>query len=149
MGYSTEFEGTLQFTHELSVPQLKKLHTFFGANPREHPEWGLSRDHGYIDLELAKDYSGIKWDGAEKTRDLDKSVAFIIREMRKEWPEFGLTGTLKAQGEDVEDRWDLVVDETGAVSKNKRPPPGVKVKCPHCRRDFYYSPDNGSENSRG
>lgn len=152
MGYNTRFTGTLKFTTELTVPMLKRLNEFFGEDPREHPEWDLGRDSGYIDLKLAPDYSGIQWDdGCEKTYFLEKSVALIIREMRKEWPQFSLTGSLLAQGEDVEDRWELLVDGTGGVRKKKLPIPGTKVECPHCHRKFYHegSASNGKGNADG
>lgn len=140
MGYNTRFTGTLTFTCELSVPMLKRLNEFFGEDPCDHPEWGLGRDVGYIDLKLAPDYSGLQWDdGTEKTYGLEISVAMVVREMRKEWPQFGLRGSLLAQGEDVEDRWELVVNEvSGFTEKRKVPIPGTKITCPHCRRKFYH-----------
>lgn len=137
MGYNTRFTGTLKFTHELSVPQLKRLNEFFGEDPRDHPSWAAHRDIGYIDLKLAADYSGIEWDdGTEKTRGLEHAVNFILQEMRAEWPEFGLTGSLLAQGEDVEDRWQLVIGEDGQASKQKIAVTGTRVKCPNCSHKF-------------
>lgn len=97
MGYSTDFKGKLAFTCPVTTEMLAKLNTFFGEDPREHPEWDMSLRDGYIDLQLTKDFTGIEWNGAEKTYFLEKSVDMVIREMRKEWPEFGLKGSLLAQ----------------------------------------------------
>jgi hypothetical protein len=47
----------------------------------------------------------------------DKSwtpFALVIRLMQQKYPEFGLTGKLLAQGEDIDDRWQLYI-ENGEV----------------------------------
>lgn len=59
----------------------------------------------YIDLELSKDYSGLKWDGSEKTYDLKDKINLIITEMKKSFPDFELEGHLLAQGDSIEDRY--------------------------------------------
>lgn len=145
MGYNTRFRGTLKFTIQLTVPMLAKLNTFLGQDPRDHPEWGADRDIGYIDLVILKDFSGIEWDsGTEKTYGLEKSVNLITREMRKEFPEFGLTGELVAQGEAMEDRWVLVMED-GVAHKRKIAITGQRVKCPECSHKFIIeSVSNGS-----
>jgi len=145
MGYTTRFQGELKFTHEISIPQLKKLQSMFGEDCREHPEWGDARGLYYIDFEMTKDYSGLQHSGAEKSYDAEKQVNVILREMRKEWPEFGLTGQLAAQGEDVEDRWALVMEADGIAHKRKIAITGTRVKCPDCGHKFIAeSPDNGT-----
>src|SRR5258708_4315685 len=103
MGYSTEFRGELKFTRELTGSELARLKGMLGQDCRQHPEWyakGLYR----VDLELLEDFSGLRWDGTEKTYDLDRLVNVVIREMRKAVPDFGLTGKLVAQGEDMDDQ---------------------------------------------
>jgi len=135
MGYSTEFTGELKFKKELSIPELTKIKTFLGEDCRDHAEWG-AEGLTYIDLELTKDFSGLKWDGSEKTYDLTDKVNLIITQMQTEFPEFGLTGQLIAQGEDIEDRWVLSINENGkAVAKNVEVV-GEQVKCPHCGESF-------------
>lgn len=145
MGYNTRFRGTLKFTCELTVPMLAKLNTFLGQDPREHPEWGAGRDIGYIDLVITKDFTGIEWDsGTEKTYGLEKSVTLIIQQMRKDFPDFGLTGSLLAQGEDMEDRWQLVIGADGLAQKQKIAIAGTRVKCPECDHKFILeAQDNG------
>lgn len=143
MGYNTRFSGVLKFTCEPTTAMLAMLNGLFGQDAREI---GGGRESGYIDLELTKDFSGIQWDsGTEKTYYLEKSVNLVIQEMRKAFPVFGLTGTLLAQGEDVEDRWELYIGDDGLAHKRKVAIPGTKVKCPHCHQSFYYegSPSNG------
>lgn len=116
MGYTTKFIGVLKFKNELTTSQLVKLHTFFGEDSRDHKEWG-KQQFNYIDLELAKDSSGIQWDNSEKTNGMTEAVNFIITEMKKEFPDFGLTGRMLAQGEEVGDIWHLVINENGIAEE--------------------------------
>lgn len=135
MGYSTEFTGELRFVHEPTASQLAHLNSMFGEDCRDHPEWG-TQDLGYIDLELTEDFTGIRWNGAEKTYDLDKLVNVVIAEMRKRWPDFALSGQLAAQGETVTDRWALVIGADGTATRHKVELAGQVVTCPHCERQF-------------
>jgi hypothetical protein len=136
MGYTTQFNGELKFAHEPSVKQIAKLDSMFGKDCRSHKEWDAAGLY-YIDLELNDDYTGIRWNGAEKTYDMDKLVNVVIREMRKEFPEFALTGSLIAQGEDVDDRWQLVIGEDGFAQRVKIQITGTKIQCPNCDHKFY------------
>jgi hypothetical protein len=135
MGYTTKFLGSLKFTGELTATQLAHLKKMLNEDCRDHPEWGAT-DLYYIDLELADDFSGLRWSGAEKTYSMEKLVNVVIREMRKRWPEFGLSGELEAQGEDHDDRWRLVIGADGMAAKVKHPRLGQKVECPYCERTF-------------
>lgn len=135
MGYTTTFKGDLAFSTELSAKQLAHLKTFFGEDCRDHPEWG-EPDLYYIDLELNDDFSGLRWSGAEKSYGLEKQVSLIVREMRKQWPGFALTGALSAQGESAEDRWTLSIDDKGMGKKTKVPIVGQRVTCPSCEHEF-------------
>lgn len=138
MGYTTSFTGELKFATELTASQLAFLSSMLGEDTRDHPEW--KRDPkayvGYIDLELTKDFSGLQWSGAEKTYGLEESVNIITREMRIQWPDFRLVGSLNAQGESFEDRWSLVMAEDGTASKQEIVITGQRVECPHCGRKF-------------
>jgi hypothetical protein len=107
MGYSTSFKGELRFTSEPTAKQLAALKAICGEDCRDHPEWEGSEGLYYVDLELTDDFSGIRWNGAEKTYGLERIVNVVLAEMRKQWPDFGLTGSLLAQGESLEDRWAL------------------------------------------
>ena len=138
MGYSTDFTGELKFKNELTASQLAKLKTLLGNDRREigfeddNEVYESSDDYWYhIDLELNDDFSGIKWNGAEKTYGLDSIVNFIIRVMKKEWDNFELVGVLSAQGEDAGDRWDLVMEDGKATRKEYK----MVLKectCPKC-----------------
>lgn len=135
MGYSTDFDGCLKFTSVLTGgEQIAKIETFLGEDCRNHPEWcqtGLT----YIDLELLKDFSGLQWDGSEKTYQLVEKVNLIITEMKKEYPDFGLEGKILAQGEDIDDRWILSIENGLAVEK-EIVIVGKDVQCPNCGDHF-------------
>jgi hypothetical protein len=134
MGYTTTFKGELKFTKELTASQLSKIKSYLGEDCRKHPEWGTN-GLTYIDLQLLDDFSGIRWDGSEKTYDLVDKVNLVIQLMKKEYPEFGLTGALMAQGEDIEDRWVLFMEDGEAVERETIIE-GELVTCPDCGHRF-------------
>ena len=135
MGYYTDFKGELKFTEELKASQIAKVKSFLDENCRNHPEWGNTDLH-YVDLEFLPDFSGLKWNGAEKTYGMVEIVNMIIQNMKKEMPTFGLEGKFLAQGEDIDDRWELII-ENGFAIKKDLPQSGQKVICPHCEQYFY------------
>jgi hypothetical protein len=146
MGYSTDFEGTLTFAHEATAPQLAALNAMFEEDCRDHPEWQqetgkYGQSLYYIALKLADDFSGIQWNGWEKTGDMDLLVNVVTNEMRKTWPDFTLTGELMAQGEDIEDRWRLYIDESGMAQREELALVGKLVTCPLCEGRFLLGED--------
>lgn len=136
MGYSTSFTGELTFVKELKASELAELNKFLGEDCRDHPEWDAT-NLTYIDLELNKDFTGLKWNGAEKTYDLVEKVNLVIDQMKKVCPNFGLEGELLAQGEEVGDVWRLVTQNNVAVEKKIDLSHKKKVTCPHCEEEFF------------
>lgn len=140
MGYTTEFEGELKFTPELTTGQLKHLSDMLGEDVREHPEWHegfpAAKDLYYIQFELTKDFDGIKWDGSEKFYGAESCVNLLTYQMRKIVPEFRFTGTLKAQGEEFRDLWMLAISESGRAYKQEIKIEGDIIECPDCGHEF-------------
>lgn len=134
MGYTTTFKGVLKFKNEVTNKQLQKLQTFLGEDCRNHPEWHAT-NLSYIDLQLTDDFEGVEWDGSEKTYDFVEKVNLIIEQMQKEYPDFGFAGSLAAQGEDIDDRWALVIENDRAV-KRETSIEGDVIECPHCGERF-------------
>lgn len=152
MDYSTEFEGKLLFKKELVASQLAYLQTILGEDCREYPEWN-EPDLSYIDLKLTPDFDGILWSDDDRLYvdyyPEDKTVEcvnLVIRLMRERWPDFGLEGRLVAKGEDVDDRWNLVIGKDGFAKKVDVPLPGEPIECPHCGGRFIPGGDDGAEN---
>ena len=146
MGYSTDFKGRLEIVPELTASQLAKLSSYLGEDVRDHKEWGVNDKECpfyFIDLQLTKDFKALEWNGSEKTYGMVEAVNFIIQEMRKELPAFSLVGHLLAQGDDIDDRWTLVVEGGGLARKVDWVPAGRKVECPECGHQFYLE-DNKS-----
>lgn len=148
MGYHTDFKGILTFKHEATAKQLAELKKYLGNDVRDIfniPQNRMPKElyqngkYGsywcHIDLELTDDFSGLQWDGCEKTYDLEHIVNWLSDKMREQWPEFELEGKMQAQGEDMDDRWELVM-ESGWAVKKKLVVTGQKITCPHCEEDF-------------
>lgn len=150
MGYTTTFKGVLKFNSEPTVAQLRALKEMIGEDAREHPDWGdvpKSKYGGtafsYIDLDLTDALDGLQWSGAEKSYEMVEQVNFVIGRMRKQWPEFGVSGELQAQGEESEDAWTLAI-ENGKAVKKPRALVGVRVQCPECDHYFRVNADGST-----
>ena len=126
MGYTTQFEGVLRFTEIPSFGSLQKLKTMLGESVP---------NHSYCQFELTTDLLGIEWDGGEKFYDATEAAQWLIDEMRKEFPNFGLKGELFAQGEEWGDVWILRCNGD-TCERVKIELKGTKVKCPQCRHEF-------------
>ena len=116
MGYTTEFKGELKFKKELTGAQMKHLGKYLGKDRRKLGWEGMAAHEKYgswchIDLEFNDDYTGLRWDGSEKTYEMCRIIEFLTDRMREKWPEFELTGELFAQGEDSDDMWRLRMED--------------------------------------
>jgi len=116
MGYNTNFNGELKFKNELTASEINLLKSFLGQDRRdigfEEDKKVYETDDEYwyhIDLELNDDFTGIRWNGAEKTYDMDKIINFLTKQMKQKYPNFELIGTLSAQGEERDDRYNIVM----------------------------------------
>lgn len=138
MGYNTQFFGELKFKEEPTRAQIAALSKILGEDCRDHPEWGEWAASGldYIVLEFTDDFSGVRWAGWEKTYGMVGCVNLVIRLMQRNWPEFGFTGSLQAQGERVDDRWILIIGEDGWAAEKKIALEGTVIECPHCGESF-------------
>jgi hypothetical protein len=117
MGYNTQFNGALRFTKELPSDQMDILETMMGEDCRDHPEWDAEGLY-YVDLVVS--HSGLEWDtNTEKTYDLELIVNVVINQMRKTFPDFGLTGSMLAQGEEIGDIWKLVMGRDGYAHREE------------------------------
>lgn len=136
MGYTTIFQGELKFVNELSASELAYMKQYLGEDCRDHPEWKKTLDNYYVDLEFNDDFSGIRHNDAEKTYNMVEVINFIINEMKKKKPDFMLVGKMLAQGEDIDDRWELIIKDGEAISIDL-PHTGTKITCPQCGEEFY------------
>lgn len=137
MGYSTEYIGRLKFRKELVASQIAYLSEILGEDERYHPEWdtNLLNQQYYVNLEFLPDYSGLQWDGAEKTYHMDSIIELVVTLMRRRWSDFSLDGVLMAQGEVSHDRYKVVVDD-GVPKIIKIDVKNKAIKCPNCEWEF-------------
>jgi len=140
MGYSTDFKGELKFKIEPNASQLAELKKFLGKDRREigfkedNLVYDSDEDDEYwyhINLEFTDDFSGVKWNGAEKTYGLNYIINFLTKQMKKTFKDFELIGELSAQGEEADDRWVLKMIK-GVAIKIELTEIFKECVCPHC-----------------
>jgi hypothetical protein len=142
MGYSTDFTGVLTFNKMLNASQIARLNKVLGEDVRNFDDhrakfWGEANFDGYhIDLEFTLEYDGIKWNGTEKTYGMIGAVNGIVNYMKHLFPDFGLEGTLHAQGERVKDSWKLVMVDGVATRFENDVDVSQYVECPECGHEF-------------
>ena len=138
VGYQTDFTGILRFTRPMTLLELAYIEKQMGFDLPDDLK-GYIYPHGkphYVQLEVSNDKSGIQWDGNEKFYEAVNAVNFVIDNARREIPDFGLSGQLEAQGEEIGDHWFLVIGEDGYAKRVDAPKIGDKVTCPNCDHEF-------------
>lgn len=144
MSYGCSWTGEFRFVEELTGPQLAELNKFLGADFREHPEWAQwipdgHESHGltHIDLELTEDFGGLKWDGSEKTHDLDVALNLIIFYM-EEFTEqkFALEGQILGSASGFDENYRIYIDHNGWAIEEHLPVQGKVTECPQCGKHF-------------
>lgn len=135
MGYNIGYTGELKFNRELTGSELAKVKKWLREDIRDH-EMRTAVPGYYVDLELLDDFSGLKWNGSEKSGEMHYIVNFLIDEVRSDGvPDFGLSGTMDAQGEEVGDVWRLEFDEEGVAHRREITVLSGSV-CPECGHEF-------------
>jgi len=138
MKYSMEVEEEFKFNKDLTVSELSHLQKFLGEDIRDHSEWEknkYSREFNYIDLRITEDFSGIEWDGSEKTYGLCDQINYIISQMIKIKPDFKLEGKFICRGEDFDDRYKIIIKD-GIAQVLAIEVIGTNVTCPCCGKTF-------------
>ena len=144
MGYSSTFKGTLKFKEELKGSEIAYLETFLGEDRRDIGYEDDSKvyeigsdDYWYhIDLEFNKDYTGLKWNESEKSYGMPAIINFLLKRLKEQFKkDFILTGKMTVQGEEIDDRWQLIMVKNKAIKKDIKIV-GDKITCPHCEEEF-------------
>jgi len=138
MGYNTDFDGTLYFTKSLFDDEIRHLNSILGEDIRDHPEWGIGKqDFCWIALQFNSEFTGLVWDGSEKTYAMENQIKVIIELMQRVMPDFGLEGTLLAQGADISDRFTIhVKDNKITLRPDSLFYDGKEIICPHCHKSL-------------
>lgn len=109
MGYSTKYTGTVMFDRPLDLngDLAQRLDEIFDSAR----DAGLTKPPStYCDLKFVNRNQGLKWNGAEKTDDLDEWFAYLIKHFFAP-NSYVLNGSMLAQGEEVGDLWRLEVKD--------------------------------------
>jgi len=138
MGYSTTYKGKLLFPEGMTIAMLKNMRKLI----KEAADLNMC-------LCITTDLDGIEWDGGEKYGHGSsvEHVNYLTEEMKKEYPEFKFTGHIDAQGESVDDRWVLHVDEEGVASRKDPtaiPDPDACSECGGIGWDVYRTDTTGT-----
>ncbi len=142
MGYDTQYDGALYFSNleDISVEKLRYLKSILGEDYRDHKEWHSFLPEKtyltYIDFKLLDDFSGIEHTGAEKSHDQVDALNLIKALMEVKFGKpFRLEGRILCQGEDIEDRWFLIMGDDG-VAYRLDIEIGTLITCPECGHRF-------------
>lgn len=108
MGYTTRFKGEIKIDPPLSPEEVTALNTF--ADDR-HGDGDVYPGFPsfYCQWVSKKDGTAIVWDCGEKFYEAEAWMNYIINHFLAE--AHTLNGEIIAQGEDVDDRWKLVVKD--------------------------------------
>jgi len=113
MGYDTSFYGILLFTRELRSSEICMLEDLIEDDIDKTVEIDDIEFLSNIDLELTKNYSGIKWSRSEKTRNMVEAINYLIVAMRRKVPDFGLKGGMECKGQETCDVWRIIIGDDG------------------------------------
>lgn len=109
MGYSTEFTGCIKVRPSMSPDLVRQINTFCEERHGEDtvPHEGMPTF--WCDFRAAEDGSHIGWSGSEKSYHMAEWAKILIDRFIAP---AGLMahGRMLAQGEDIHDRWELVVE---------------------------------------
>lgn len=114
MGYTTDFEGRINLSRELTMSEAQAILDF--SETRHDP----TQMPGYnCDWEPTRDGYGIQWNGIEKFYDADAWMQVVLDRFITPLG-IAANGVINAQGEDPSDVWRLkVTDNKVTVVKAK------------------------------
>lgn len=149
MSYYLEYEGAFLFNMELKASDLSFINSFLKEDIRNHPEWGaeshflLDKDSAYsllssgpnykfkyFNLKFTDNFDGLEWDGTENAYALESQINFIIEQMRKKYPNFGVTGEMHYHCDDFDEESYLVVGGDGYIALQETPSKKKELKFP-------------------
>lgn len=104
MGYSTDFAGAFTIAPPLSAEQVEEINAFVEARHDGHPI-GI-----WCDWYVSAEGRSIEWNMSEKSYNMDEWIKYLIDQYIEPAGSV-LNGTVEAQGEEADDRWNLIVKD--------------------------------------
>jgi len=116
MGYTTDFEGSFQFTTPPPAETLLILMDLYDTSDMP-PVLAAAPPDAYNQWRLTKDRRGLEWDGGEKFYHYVEWLQYLLDHVLQPVG-VSLTGSIQYQGESIGDTGVLTVEE-GRVIKRK------------------------------
>lgn len=111
MGYNTDFKGQIQIEPPLNEHEWAYWTKFAEDDHRE--DKSLPSAYCQWIPNIAGD--AIIWDGNEKFYESDKWMKHIVSQLKETGHK--CNGTIIAQGEDIDDRWKLIVNDNNVTTQ--------------------------------
>ncbi len=131
MGYTTEFQGEIKIKPELTASQIAFFESMHGDMREWNPEEAKRLDFTWFDWTLNKSRDALEWDGTEKFYDACEKMQYVIDRALEKYPHLQFEGIIQAQGEEFDDRWQLIVKKNKATKKEIKIVGDVH-ECPSC-----------------
>lgn len=130
MGYSTSFNGKINFDRVLTVSELRELEALanYSLQDEEFKKYADSWPQSYLQWSPTEDGQSLEWNGAEKFYDYVEWLEWL---MDYYFTPKGIqcNGEMVWQGEEIGDIGKITVDNNVVKSQELKLPPNV---CPHC-----------------
>lgn len=135
MGYTTSFEGKLDFSRVLTVTELRQLEALekYDTQAEECSKYADTHPDSYNQWSPDKDGSGLGWNGGEKFYEYVEWLEWLIENYFRP-RDIVLNGILRYQGEEIGDIGRIEVKDN-EVKKIELDPEGI-VECPSCGERF-------------
>jgi len=104
MGYTTEFQGHFKLTPALNDEQKYIMNKLY------EDEGGKDKPNSYCQWVTNEEGNELEWDGGEKFYYYEEWLNYINENLLKPW-NVVMEGTVKWQGEEMDDRGKIEVKE--------------------------------------
>lgn len=135
MGYTTDFEGKLDFSRVLTVTELRELEDLedYQLQEQQFSKYADNHPDSYNQWKPTKDGMALEWNGGEKFYEYVEWLEWLIDNYFKP-KKIILNGVLRYQGEEIGDVGRIEVKDN-VVDVIKLDPQGI-VECPSCGERF-------------
>lgn len=134
MGYTTQFDGIIQFDRELTVEEMNDLKQL-AEEPYESDffkKFAETKPDAYLQWYPTEDGTGLEWDGGEKFYKYVEWLEWLMQYFF-EPKEIRCSGIVNWQGEEIGDVGKITVSNNVVTTEE------IKidtVECPHCGEVF-------------
>lgn len=113
MWYSTSYTWELLFNENISIQEIREVQKYLWENINSHPEWWYKWKWylWFIDLCINDTMTWLEWRVSEKSSLMQDKVNFLIKKIREKFPHFTLSWGFLCQGENLLDRYRLMMSQ--------------------------------------